>query len=1062
MSANGKEMKLAIRILGTIDKTFATSLATTKATLSKSVSQINGDFAKLDKGFDATMKVGKTCFKAIATAASVATLAVGAAAAAAIKIGSDFETAFAGVKKTVDATEEQFAELRKNIIDMSLSIPAAATEIAGVMEIAGQLGIATESLTEFTKTMINLGVSTNMSAEDAATALARFANIVSMADYGEDGISNWERLGSVIVDLGNNFATTEEEIVTMATNLASTGHLVGLTEAQMMAVATAMSSVGIKAEKGGSTMSKLFKKIQLAIEKNSKVLKQYASVANMSVEEFSKAFRDDALAATTAFIDGLDDVERNGKSAVLILDEMGLNEVRLSNTILALAGADDLLSETIKTANEAWTENVALTEEANKRYETVESRWGVLKNSVTALGIAAYDGFRDPLVSVLGTVTEKIQAFVAYVGGPNGISKWLKNIGEEIPILAAKAKKYGKAILGFFQPLLNIGKWFLKNPKVIISAIIGIGTALTAYKIASTITHVTNAIISFLAAANPVTFVILGLVGAVGAIATAIASYKITEQQLIDQNLVEHFGRIKLSMSDIQRIAEYIVSSDSLGGVRKALDAFSDLDEISSAIETTISELEKMNWKVTIGMELSEDEQGQYKERIAEYVEAAQSYALQAQYAVSLNLSLQFDESDLEQSNLVTKINQFYADKYTELESLGKQLNEAVTDAFNDGLLEIEELNVVASLQSQMAEIQKALAVGELDASLSLMQMTYSGANLDPETFMALQEELNTQIASAKSAYEESYKKGYAAATASYNGGYLSDAEYQATIDQLKQTLTDELSNIEVKALQFQLSTISEAYADDLADYQKAVQDAIDEYSASGYDWQWETTPALIWDTLVNAIMENGPGDTTKKAVEELLDNMQGPISDLYTLAADFSVLSPAMQQAVSDTIHSIELLQGLTARNSSSAYVNGLYANVGDTINGRGIDGPIGKWAGQFKGSISAHANGGLVSRKELSWLAERGPEMVVPLDGSKNAVSLWEKTGRLLGMRGAFDSMEVGSSAGSTIEYNPTLNFYGAAPSEADITSALRTSQAEFEVMMERYLRNKARTAF
>ena len=129
------------------------------------------------------------------------------------------------------------------------------------MEIAGQLGIATESLTEFTETMINLGVATNLSAEEAATNLAKFANIVNMADYGTDGISNWERLGSVVVDLGNNFATTEADIVEMATRLASTGSLVGLTESQIMALATAMSSVGIQAESGGSTMAKLLKKM---------------------------------------------------------------------------------------------------------------------------------------------------------------------------------------------------------------------------------------------------------------------------------------------------------------------------------------------------------------------------------------------------------------------------------------------------------------------------------------------------------------------------------------------------------------------------------------------------------------------------------------------------------------------------------------------------------------------------------------------------------------------------------------------------------------------------------
>lgn len=115
-------------------------------------------------------------------------------------------------------------------------IPSSASDIAKVMEIAGQLGIATDSLTDFTETMINMDVSTNLSAEDAATRLAKFANIMGMADIDKSGISNWERLGSTIVDLGNKFATTEDDITEMSLRLASSAKQVGLTEAQVVSL----------------------------------------------------------------------------------------------------------------------------------------------------------------------------------------------------------------------------------------------------------------------------------------------------------------------------------------------------------------------------------------------------------------------------------------------------------------------------------------------------------------------------------------------------------------------------------------------------------------------------------------------------------------------------------------------------------------------------------------------------------------------------------------------------------------------------------------------------------
>lgn len=158
----------------------------------------------------------------------------------------DFESAITGVAKTTDLSETELADMRDAIMDMSTRIPATTEEIAGVAEAAGQLGIQKDALLDFTETMTMLGTATNMTAEDAATALARFANITGMS------ADNYGRLGSVIVDLGNNFATTESEITQMGTRLASGGKLAGLTEPQIMALAAAMSSVGIEAEAGGT------------------------------------------------------------------------------------------------------------------------------------------------------------------------------------------------------------------------------------------------------------------------------------------------------------------------------------------------------------------------------------------------------------------------------------------------------------------------------------------------------------------------------------------------------------------------------------------------------------------------------------------------------------------------------------------------------------------------------------------------------------------------------------------------------------------------------------------
>lgn len=317
---------------------------------------------------------------------------------AVVKSAMSWESAFAGVKKTndevVDSTGNvvySYADLENGLRGLAAQLPASHQEIAGVAEAAGQLGIKSQDVVSFTKTMIDMGESTNLSAEDAASAIAKIANITGLTS------DEYQRFGSSVVALGNNFATTESDIVSMANRLAASGTLAGLTNQEILGLATAMSSVGIEAEAGGTAMTQTLAAIESAVAAGGEDLQKFATVAGESSEEFASKWKNKPVEAIQDFIRGLGKLDEKGESATMVLDDMGLSGVRQSNMLKSLALAADTMTGAVDLSNRAWDENTALTNEASTRYETTESKLKMLKNQVVDMAI----DFGGPFVDAL-------------------------------------------------------------------------------------------------------------------------------------------------------------------------------------------------------------------------------------------------------------------------------------------------------------------------------------------------------------------------------------------------------------------------------------------------------------------------------------------------------------------------------------------------------------------------------------------------------------------------------------------------------------------------------------
>lgn len=411
---------------------------------------------------------------------SVASVGTSAALVGASKTAIDFESAFAGVTKTVDGTEEQLEEIKQGILDLSEVTASSSTEIAAVAEAAGQLGVKTENILAFTETMVRLGDSTNLSADEAATAIAQLYNVM-----GAD-INTVDQFGAALVELGNNAATTESDILNMASRIASSGHQVGLTEQEVLALATTLSSVGLEAEGGGSAISAVITQIDKDVALNTDTLSTWAEMSGMSVKSFKNLWETDAMSAIQKVVSGMGDAAAGGQNLNVILDELGVTSLRQTDTMKRLSSASELMSSMVDLSNNAWEENAALTNESAKRYETTAAKITQMKNTITELCVKLGDILLPIIQSVINTISR--------------FANWLTNLNPA-------AQKVIVAVLAIVSAL---GPFMIILAKLITS----FGTIMTIVpKIVTVIKTVKTAFAAFNATllANPIVLIVAAI-----------------------------------------------------------------------------------------------------------------------------------------------------------------------------------------------------------------------------------------------------------------------------------------------------------------------------------------------------------------------------------------------------------------------------------------------------------------------------------------------------------------------------------------------------------------------
>lgn len=1049
----GKEYKLAIKIMGQIDKSFGTSLSAASTTLKSQVGKLNSTFTQLDK-------YGNKAFNGLKTAATGAAVAIGTIEAASIKVGAEFEAQMSTVQAIAQASEEDLGKLSDKARDLAQTSVFSATEVGSAMEYMGLAGWKTEQMLDGIEGVLNLAAA---SGEDLAT----ISDIVTddLTAFGMKA-EETQRMVDVMAATAMNSNTTVGMMGEAFKYAGSVAGTMGYKIEDLGVAVGTIASQGIKSSMAGTALRNMITRLVKPTKESSE-----------AIEALGISLKNDK-GEMNSFMDIMLQLREGMKKYDVDKQNYYAAELGGQRGMAAIAAIANSSEEDFNKLTEAIYHSYGAAEQmADVRLDNLKGDATIFKDTLTDIGIELYEQQDGPLRDIVQTGT-----------------KILEKLKKEIPAIGRSASKL---LLPTFEKMISTGKWIIDNGDTIVSVLGGIATAILFFKGASTIVHFIN----FLMTTGPLGLAVVGVTALAGAIGGLVIKKKLLDKELKDKSLEEHFGTLTLSLKELKSVADALVKDDSFAKIEYSLKEYDKLKDIGDDLEDTASKLKKLNWKVKAGLELTAEENDSYKTYIDNYITNAQEYLTQAQYAAEFNLSDYFSED----SFMMQKLGVFFDTQREHLTSKAEELSKAVTDAFDDGFLDIDESKHIAELQQSMQNIFDKVSADKLEASTALIKAKYGSlADLDAESFMSMQDEINEAMEEYSELQDEKFTQAYSIAKEA--GATASE------LDQLTKKHLDEMTAKQTEMTALMTGTILDAYSG------SKNMELVDKLSSGEaidiYDFEH-----LIDDTIMPQLDYH-----EMDAINELLENMKPQAEKLEALAESYREAGRTIPQSIIDGLndyYKLELMSGntehmweyiasiisenpeyaslleqiqnggasvpeelataieenqsavdpaiaamytMTQKSINEAFADGFY--VPFTLKYSNITVPVIEPKEEWKGVPYAvpdnNADGGIITNRELSWLAEEGPESVIPLDGSRNALSLWEKTGRLLGMPSAFKDTSIDAGTSNQVNYNPTLNFYGEAPSESDLRSALRNSQDEFESMLDEYFKRKSRFSF
>lgn len=1127
--ANKKEYKVKIQIGGEKDSSLDKAFSQTKRELDnlyRFSKRTNQSFLSSVNKMDAF--ADKT-FSFMAKGAAAASAGITGALAASTAAGASFESQMSTVQAISQASESEMARLKALAKQMGIETKFSATEAGQGLEYMAMAGWDVDSMLAGLPGMMNLAAASGEElgqvsdiVTDAMTAFnleasrsAEFADVLAQASA---------RSNTDVAMMGQTFKYAAPVAGALGFSIQDTAVAIGL-----------MANAGIKGEQAGTSLRAMLTRIvKPTAEAEAAMSRIGLTVSNSdgSMRSLDEILRD----LRTGFA-GLSESERASTAASLAGQEAMSGMLALINA----SGEDyEKLSDSIYHAKGAAEEM------AGVRMDNLKGDVTLLKSSAEGAGIAIYEGLSEPLREGVQTGTEWLNSFT-------------ESVEENLPTIRREVKSAGSVLMGFVEPVLDLGSWFLQHPEVIQGGLTGLVSTLLTFKAAKGITSAVKLFGSLSGMIKAWPVAAAGL--AIGGIAGITSAMKAAARERAVKNLAEHFGDVTLSIEELAEVAKHVLGDDLFFGIEEMERSSTRADDYYQTMKDSMEAVQKADWKLSMGIELKEGDAQEYVEAVDAYVQNAQDYITEKGYELNLAVDLVMGEAG---TGLSEDSGAFYQALLAQLDPLKQNISAALQDITENGLT-LDKQKIVSDYLGEMAEVTAMITEAENASKLQMIQGKYAGAAMDADTFQNFQAELADYTEEALAATDSAYQKILTGLNAQRIAGEkgmeggISQEEFDARSAEAAQSYYQSKAETILNGQQMMADTITATYGDEIESALQAVNQSLETGLKEAMNDPYATPEQYVqnmWRAMVEATNDTTLPKDTQNALGILLEGLAPSEEQLDTLIQQMERNGQEIPQALFRGIDSVNAAKAVTgdweglsrkageilARSPEQSFliesarqqgakipeatageIKETYPELESAVREMltvlkvnletGVDAevplfldlkPFTTLKGQSEvadmkrkavrqlnasadlkfgkstpkllpKNLPGHAEGGIFDTPHIAAFAEKGPEAVVPLDGSQKAISIWQEAGKILGAYeknsysriyetisgGWRESGETAVGGYGMPAFQPVVNIYGNTRRE-DVSDGLIMTFEVWKEYMERYEDGRRRVSF